>query len=410
MAAQVMTKAKDFVDGLFPIKTFCLSLALLMLLFLLTIGIYQIFVAEPVVQPQLTGKTIALFEMPKAIVEQPIKPHVEEPPVTPVQPPIEPNANLEEHPASTLTPDEHKPAPQVEEPTASIEVEDSIAGLSETSKLGPLPIIRASDNLKSVEAYKAPFKLSADTKGVISLVMVDYGLSDKLTKAAVQTLPTMTTFIASPYAHDLQPKISGARSSGMEVWMSIPMQGNVNSQTSNMGPNAILSGLNAKENLVRLNTHLGKATGYAGVAFDVKPTFAEGSKDLQALITSISLRGLGIAQLETTDTLIAAAAGQTTAPFAHGNTWIDSILMRDDILKSLADIEKKSLADGQAIASFHPSPLIYSVIAEWQKGLSAQKIQLAPLTYAIGIAKASPQKEVSAPKEPAPKESKNAAH
>ena len=168
--------------------------------------------------------------------------------------------------------------------------------------------------------------------------------------------------------------------------------------------------MNAKENLVRLNTHLGKATGYAGVAFDVTPTFAADSKDLQALITSISLRGLGIAQLDPTDTLITAATGQTTAPFAHTNTWIDSVLIKDNVLKSLADIEKQSLANGQAIAAFHPSPLIYSIIAEWQKGLSGQKIQLAPLTYSIGIAKASPQKEIAKEpvKEPAAKESAHA--
>lgn len=366
MAGLSISQMKNKVDGIFPLKTFCLSLALLILLLIITITVHQLFAAKPV-DTSITGKVMATLEAPQKIEEEPIK---------------------------TVVAEEPKPEPITEEaphPTETT-IEDSIAGLSETTPFGSLPIVRASDGLRSFDAYKTPFKLLGDTKGIISFVMVDFGLSDKLTKSAIETLPAATTFVASPYSEDLQPKVSGARSKGMEVWMGVPMQGTKNSVTLNPGPNTILAGLNAKENISRLNTHLGRATGYAGIAFDTKPSFTEDSPELKAVINAAWTRGLGVAQLESSDTLLNQAAARYNVPFIQGDIWIDGISTKEAITNALAQVEKESLSNGHAVAAFHPSLLTYAIIAEWQKSLAEKHIQLAPLTYAVHISRDSPDK------------------
>ncbi len=320
---------------------------------------------------------------------------------------VNPDENLEpvtdhqdQAPVSHPSPPEPSPEASQETEPEDITIEDSIAGLSEETPFGSLPIIRSSDKLTSFDAYKAPFGLKSTTKGIISLVMVDYGLSEKLSTQAVNILPDDTTFVLSPYAHNLQSKISVARSKGMEIWMGLPMEGSSISTTAmNIGPHAILSGLQSKENIKRLNTHLGKATGYTGVAITITPAFADGSADLQALITSIATRGLGISQLEpippsAPPSVISTAAAMANAPFIQGNIWLDTNTLKDTILKSLMMAEQISLDKGVAIASFHPSALMFSVISEWQKSLETKNIQLAPLTYATkmnAMAQPSPQ-------------------
>lgn len=407
MAGFSVAKIKDTVDGIFPLKTFCLSLALLLLLLIGTTGIYQLFIAEPVGPVAPTGKTIAILEMPRHIEDQPIQTIVEEP-----QAPVSTESPSKPAGDETLEPpspeDAHHSTIEDIPQTTEIVIEDSIAGLSETTPLGPLPIIRESDGLRSFEAYKAPFKLKPDSKSVISLVMVDYGLSDRLAKNAVESLPAATTFVASPYSDNLQAKISGARSKGMEVWMGIPMQGTRNSTIINMGPHALLSGLNTKENIMRLNTHLGRATGYAGIAFDVHPTFSQGSPELQAIINALSTRGLGVAQMEQEDTLIDMAAAHINAPYVNGDIWIDEILTKDAIATALAQAEKISLSGGHAVAVFHPSLLVNTVIAEWKKSLPETHIQLAPLTYTTNISRTSPHKEAEPAREA--KEKAETAH
>ena len=133
-AEQIMGKFKsltvrELTGGLFPIKTFVMTLALLILLFILSIGIYQLMFAVPVVDPMPTGKVMAIIEVEKKIVEQPIQ-HLP-------------------------TPDIHESSPTSETTQAAetpeVTIEDSIAGLSEDSPFGSLPIIRTSDGLKSSE-------------------------------------------------------------------------------------------------------------------------------------------------------------------------------------------------------------------------------------------------------------------
>jgi len=364
-AGQVISKFKGLTNGLFQMRTFAVTLALLILLLIVTVGIYKLVFAVPVINPTPTGKVMATLIVEHKIEDQPIQtpPTAEHPPAHET-----PTETTPAEPSHEATPENtheavHEPVKETPPPTAeaaeateniNLTIEDSVAGLSEDTPDGPLPMIRESDGLKPFDAYKAPFKLKPDTKGVIVLVMVDYGLSDNLSRAALKTLSAPVTYIASPYATTLQPKVSGARRLGNEVWMGLPMQARQDTVANDSGPNGILSGLNSSENLKRLNKQLGRGTGYVGIAINVNPSFAEDAPELQTLINNIPEKGLGIAQLEPSDALIDSVAAQAKGSFAKGDILIDVPMNKDTISKSLARAEKMALDNGHAVATFHP--------------------------------------------------------
>ncbi|MBL8641726.1 MAG: divergent polysaccharide deacetylase family protein [Alphaproteobacteria bacterium] len=408
-----VTKVKDTLDGFFPLRTFAFALGLLMSILIVGVAIYQIFIAAPVENISPTGKTIAMIEIPEREISktiQPIESTIEKEPPKDIpsvsdeemdSPPALPHPGAEEAKSPETLPETL--------PDNSLDIEDSLAGLSEETAFGYLPIIRKSDGLTSFQAYASPFKLNPDTKSIISLVMVDYGLSDSLSNEALKTLPKGLNFVVSPYSDNLQPKISKARAKGIEIWMGIPLQQPETSpETSpkiltatHIGPNTILTGLTIAENKSRLQTHLGRATGYVGIAFDTPPSFPSGSDSLEGLLNIASARGLGVAQLAPQDTLIKTAAAQNAqTPYIGGDLWIDTALIKKDILNALSEIEKHSLETGHTVAMFHPSPLMIKVIGEWQTSLAEKHIQLAPLTYTSKLIKSSSHSSSKSEKTP----------
>lgn len=324
-----------------------------------------------------TGKVMASVQVVEA--PQPKEEPAEEPTKEPVK---------EEKVISRLPPppptqtEENLAAPETPETPETPEIEDSITGLSETSVHGALPITRQSDGLTVFEAYKAPFSLNAKTKGVIALVLVDYGLSESMSKSALQNLPPAINFATSPYAENIQQKISAARGKGFETWMTLPTQP-TNFTSNDTGSLSILATLNETQNMKRLYAILGRATGYVGVTFINSPDISENSIEFQKVMQSIQKRGLGITQLSPTDDLVKHLATEQKTPFIQSNLWLDTDVDKTSIAQFLSKTETQAIENGYVVAAFHPSPLTIHLISDWQKTLSAKNIQLAPLTYAI---------------------------
>jgi hypothetical protein len=329
-----------------------------------------------------TGKIMATVNLvPKAVEKEAEKAAL--PPVEASEPHTAEPHTAESHTTEIHTPENEAPTELAAEPEkeAVMDVEDSVAGLTESSSYGMLPVI-GKDGMTAFSAYKAPFKLLGDTKGVISLVMVDYGLSDKASKAALERLPAPISFSISPYASNTQGKVTAARKNGQEVWMNIPIQGKDFAKNDN-GPSSVLSGLKKDLNILRLNSSLGRATGYAGITFSVEPDFPDLSVELQAVIDAITSRGLGITQLDLADARIAAAAKQSKSEFVQSTVAFDSDAPKDVILKALESLESTAQNSGYVVTTFPPTQSAFDAISEWHATLPEKHIQLAPLTYAI---------------------------
>lgn len=260
--------------------------------------------------------------------------------------------------------------------------EDLNIGLYESSTYGEVPVIREKDKQTVYAAYQPSFKLLPTTKGLIAVVMLDFGLSDKISMTATEQLPPEVSFSASPYAQNLQEKIDGGRSKGHEFWLTLPIEGKTKIKTD-AGPATLLAGLTKENNTNRTLQTLSKAKGYVGITFAVTPNFEENTAGFQDIIKHIAERGLGLAQVSPDDTQTKIEATALTMPFAQGNAYIDTAFDKSTLEATLANLEKIAMEHRFAVVYMKPYPALFSIIAEWQKTLATKNIQLAPLSAVI---------------------------
>ena len=121
-----------------------------------------------------------------------------------------------------------------------------IAAITEDSPDGPLPKI-AANGRKASELY-AKQALMSDLQGDgprIALVIGGMGLSEKLTRKAINDLPANVTFAFAPYGNNLQAQVDRARDNGHEVYLQLPMEP-LGYPVNNPGPKTLLADPDAK--------------------------------------------------------------------------------------------------------------------------------------------------------------------
>jgi polysaccharide deacetylase 2 family uncharacterized protein YibQ len=351
--------------GVLSPKVFGITLGGLIVAFSLAVGGMS-FVVPPLPVPPVSEGTITL---PKAMAAQ------EE--ISP------PSASTPDPQGETPTPPlEETPPPTHEQANVQAPVEDSIAGLAETTDYGMLPQIRKEDGLTPFKAYQASFAPRAGTKALVSLVMVDFGLSSTSSLSALNNLPKGITYVVSPYTLDLQSWVTRARERGSEVWLSLPLQTR-DYPNNDSGPLTVLAGSGEDANKARLLSALGKATGYPGVLLTGSPSFDTDKAGLDSVFASLAERGLGVVQADPQDRLTSSYATQKSLPFIQATHWIDTSLEKEKVEARLQQIEKDAIERRTTIAFFHPYPSLLDHLTGWKKELEAKGIELAPLSAAI---------------------------
>ncbi len=259
-----------------------------------------------------------------------------------------------------------------------------IEGLFEDTPFGKAPIRREADGKTIFSEYAVPFSARETTRGIIALVMVDYGLSDSVGKSALEQLPPYVSFVVSPYARDIQGKISLARSNNShEIWMDAPIQ-TKNFGYDDTGPLTLLSGLNNDQNYSRLLRIFSLGYGYAGIAFTNAPEFSGADDGLENIFSILEKRGVGLVTADPQDNASSVLAERhKSLPFVKNGMWINADSGTLNVKSQLANLEKIAADKNVAIAFIRPQPNLFSVISEWEKSLSAQSIQLAPLSAVI---------------------------
>lgn len=274
------------------------------------------------------------------------------------------------------------PAPAAAEPQPK-EIEDAVAGLHETTAEGLVPIIRSGDKLTALKAYAAAFEKKPDTKATISLVMVDYGLSKKLSSDAIKALPEGVSLLLSPYTKAAQQWTNDARKENREVWLSLPVQTAAYPKIDT-GPYTLLTNMNLAENEKRLLRTLATSTGYAGVIVEEGNSFSSRKTDFEKIIASLSGRGLGLVQSDTKSPFIGEIAQEQKAAFGKNDFWIDSVSSEKDLQSKLRSVEAAAVKNGSVIVFFRPYPVLLKSLRKWSDDLASRQVQLAPLSHAIG--------------------------
>lgn len=271
-----------------------------------------------------------------------------------------------------------------------------IDGLFAMAGDGVLPMIRAKDGLTPFEAYRRPAAIAEGPK--IAVAVLDVGLSAESSAAAIRDLPPEISLVFSPYGDALDSLQEKARSSGHELWLSLPLESSA-VPSPDPGAQAIYLNASMERNGERLLWTLGRAIGYAGVAaITPSPVMASKSQAPQ-LLGDVFSRGLGLADLSEKPAKMAMnEAGKAGAPYVGGGYTVDSAPDRESIREKLGKAADRALKNKSAVVVVHPYPASLVEVRKWAGALKDKGIALVPLS-ALAV---SAQTDAGAAKEQTP--------
>ena len=250
--------------------------------------------------------------------------------------------------------------------------------LVEDTPNGPLPKV-GEDGRTVLEAYARPFK-RADKRPRIAIIITGLGLSRAATEVAIQRLPGAVTLAFDPYADELQEWIARARRAGHEVLLSLPLESG-DLPARDPGPFALLTTLEPKENLRRLEFVLARVSGYVGVLLRLGSRFTADDKQVRPLLKALKGRGLMVVDnrpgKKSLTTKISAELG---LPRALKDIVLDRVPSRAFIEAQLAALEGAARRKSRAVAVGTPYPSTLARVAAWAATLEGKKLALAPIS------------------------------
>jgi polysaccharide deacetylase 2 family uncharacterized protein YibQ len=317
---------------------------------------------EPAPEPP---PVVALFPVP------PPKPPAPTPPSVPALAPVPP---IPPPPAPPPAPP--PPIPQ----TTSLPPPPALdPGLIERGPDGPLPKPSA-DGKVAWRIYARPSD-PTDPRPKIAIVIVNLGLSDAATEAAIQRLPGAVTLAFSPYAGGkLDQWLDLSRVAGHEVLLSVPMEP-INYPDSNPGPHTLLTSLLPAQNLERLRWALSRFTGYVGVTTHMGSRFSTSADSLRPVLQEVKNRGLLFLDNRSTPaSVIGQVAAEINLPRAANDRFIDGQAARVAIDGKLAELEMVARRQGHAVGIGYPFPVTIERVAAWADTIEDRGFVLAPVS------------------------------
>ncbi len=248
---------------------------------------------------------------------------------------------------------------------------------------------RRNGNKTVFKAYNTPlFDAIKNTpyKGIIALVMTDFGLSKERSIQAEELFKDIhINYAMNPYTTGAQNLIDRARAHGHEVWMTIPMEPE-KFPLVETGPLTLLVRSKADENRRRLIWLLSTAKGFPGIIHTEDSDFIYAESEMFNLLSALHEHGVGFATALESDTSLAEKiANQTKVPFAHNNIWLGRSGRLDDLEQDIQKLEAMALKQGEpVVAMFPPYPAYISQVAKWvESAREKQNIIFVPLSYTI---------------------------
>ncbi len=240
---------------------------------------------------------------------------------------------------------------------------------------GSLPI-RAGGK-EAWKAYQRPASVAQTKPGAkIAVVVTNLGLSTDGTAAAINKLPADISLSFSPYASGLSEQMRKAREAGHEVLLDLPLEP-VNFPAHDAGPLAVLQSHSPGEAIGHLDTVLGKAGGYVGLAAPLRsPVTATESWPL--MLQELKDRGLlmvgdGLVGIE--DKAMPAAAQVTLVA--------DETPFRTAIDAKLARVLATAQRDGSAIIYIQARPISFERVLAFIASFPEKNVTLVPVSALV---------------------------
>ena len=225
--------------------------------------------------------------------------------------------------------------------------------LVERSDIGILPVV-GKDGRRPWRVYARPFS-RLDNRPRIAIVMTGLGISRNATQSVIKLLPGAIALSFAPYADNLDSWIKKSRDKGHEVLIDMPMEP-LDYPRDDPGPNTLLAGAPADQNIRRLKWTLSRTTGYIGVATFMGASLAARPKALKPILAELKTRGLML--LDTRENPlghIVELARVIDLPIAANDIFIDQEPTVDAIEQRLRELSpEKSTVSTAPFFSGHP--------------------------------------------------------
>jgi polysaccharide deacetylase 2 family uncharacterized protein YibQ len=370
-----MSVSANWLKDSFSVKTFFNGLAVIILIYAVIIA-WIVLNGDKVVsnqQNQLSSKTVLINR------------------IKPLPKPVETNESKKE-PSGDKTLENLektylKPSPEIDGNIKKLESGLNVApieGLHKRNDDGLMPVIR-KDKLTAFHAYRAPFNKNLIDAPIISIGIMNLGLSDTATESAIKNMPDEVSLILSPYAKAAEFWINEARKKGHEIWFSLPVE-TEDYPLYDPGPHTLLVNAPERDNMKKLDWLMSRATGYVGFVTEREPTFMKAIQDMRPVINKIYNHGLAFVDGSKEPGMIPQSlAHGMNAPYATIDVWIDTKPSRGDIQKSLKELERVAKERGLAAGVISAYPLSFQEIQDWLESLSQKGFALAPLSAQTGI-------------------------
>lgn len=229
-----------------------------------------------------------------------------------------------------------------------------------------------------------------DPRPRIGLIVVNLGVTNNITKQAIDMLPPDVTLAFQSVSPAVTAWIEKSKTVGHENLLAIPMEPYRYPQ-NDPGPQTLLTILPKEDNIKRLNAALSQSANVIGIIPAQGEKFITSERSMAPVLDTIKDNGLIF--VDGTLTANSAALSLTRLgriPFIQTQNVIDASVSRQAIDLALTELENQAKQNGQAIATVLPYPATLERLESWIRTLPEKNLQLAPVSALIAVPKAPP--------------------
>ena len=235
-----------------------------------------------------------------------------------------------------------------------------------------------SDLKAKVIAYtKTPADPKKQNNGKIAVVVRGLGLSQAATEAAVTKLPPAVALSFNPYAQNLKKWLDAAKARGHEVLVEVPMESK-SFPAEDPGPLGLMTSLDAKKNLERMDAILKAVPGAIGIDDSMGSKFRESESNMNNVFAKLREKKLIYVQTEP-----GVQIGEPGVPHAVADVVADERPFRAAIDARLDYAERLAKFQGSAVTVIETKPVSFERLAVWLETLNGKGITLAPVSEVL---------------------------
>lgn len=223
----------------------------------------------------------------------------------------------------------------------------------------------------------------------VALIIDDMGMDRKHTSAAI-ALPGPLTMAFLPYADDLSVQTKAARAHGHELMVHVPMA--PIKDTEGEGPDVLTPEMTPEDFMAMLDKDLAAFSGYVGINNHMGSKMTQDRPGMARVMAELRARGLLFVDSRTINTSVAAdEAKKAGIPYAVRDVFLDHEETYEAVAGALAEVERKALKDGVAIAIGHPREETVKALRAWLPTLEAKGIALVPVSAVVTVPEENPE-------------------